>query len=174
MPTRNCIARYEAGVIQQVDGSIVGSMRRLLAIMKTSCVLGIASAIISDYDQRNRGLGLWRRLSHVKEYVGDDLRIGALGRCQCNLTGTLDDYAVVSKAAHDGVRVGILRIDPLLNHGRPRLLEPPIGVVDLPAVVVFDDVMLGSGGWGCSRRVLYTEHRRKTHCGENHPSDGYG
>ena len=88
------------------------------------------------------------------------------------------DRAVVPEAAHDGVRVGILQVDPLLNRGRPLLLEPlllepPIGVLDLPAMVVFDDVMLGSGGWGCSRRVLYSEHRRKAHCGEHYQSDGH-
>ena len=54
------------------------------------------------------GLRLRRGLSHVKEYVGDDLWIGALGRCQGELTDTLDDRAVVPEAAHDDVRVGIL------------------------------------------------------------------
>src|SRR4029077_805119 len=52
------------------------------------------------------GLRLRRGLSNVKEYVGDDLWIGALGRCQGELTDTLDDRAVVAEAAHDGVRVG--------------------------------------------------------------------
>jgi hypothetical protein len=56
---------------------------------------------------------------------------------------------------------------------RSKVFEPPIGVMDLPAMIVFDDVMLGSGGWGCSRRVLYSEHRRKAHCGEHHQSDGH-
>ena len=37
-----------------------------------------------------------------------------------------------------------------------------------------DDVMLGSGGWGCLRRVFYGEHWGKAHCGEHHQSDGYG
>src|SRR5580704_1977401 len=87
-------------------------------------------------------LRLRRGLSHVKQYVGDDLWIGALGRCQGELTDTLDDRAMVPKAAHDVVRVGILRIDPLLYRGRPRLLEPPIGVMDLSAMIVLDDVML--------------------------------
>src|SRR5262244_2425686 len=86
------------------------------------------------------GLRLRRGLSHVKEYVGDDLRIGALGRCKGELTDTLDDRAVVLKAAHDGIRVSILSIDPLFNSGGPRLLEPPVGVMDLPAMIVFDDV----------------------------------
>ena len=40
------------------------------------------------------------------------------------------------------------RVYPLLNRGRPRLLEPPIGVMDLPAMIVFDDVILGRGRWG--------------------------
>jgi hypothetical protein len=38
--------------------------------------------------------------------------------------------------------------------------------MDLLAMIVFDDVMLGSGRWGCSRRVLYGEHQGKAHCGD--------
>jgi hypothetical protein len=117
-------------------------------------------------------LRLRRGLSHVKKYVGDDSRIGALSRCQGELTNTLDDRAVVLETAHDGVRVSILRVDPLLNRGRPRLLEPPIGVVDLPAMIVFDNVMLGRSGWGWSRRFLCGEHEGKAHCGKCYQSDG--
>ena len=108
-------------------------------------------------------LRLRRGLSHVKEYVGDDLWIGTLGGCQGELADTLDDRAVVPEAAHNGVRVGILRVDPLLDRGRSRLLEPPIGVMDLLAMIVFDDVMLGRGRWGWMRRVLCVEHQGKAH-----------
>jgi len=59
MPSRNCIVRYKASVVQQVDGSTVGSTRRLLmsdvAIMNSCCLLGKVSVILSDYGQRNRG-----------------------------------------------------------------------------------------------------------------------
>jgi hypothetical protein len=39
----------------------------------------------------------------------------ALGRWQCEPTDTLDDRAMVPEAAHDGVSVGILRVDPLAD-----------------------------------------------------------
>src|SRR5215469_7119207 len=59
MPSRNWIVRYEASVVPQVDGSIVGSTRRLLMtgychhedLLPAWDSLGI----ISDYGQRNRG-----------------------------------------------------------------------------------------------------------------------
>jgi hypothetical protein len=35
--------------------------------------------------------------------------------------------------------------------------------MDLPAMIVFDDVMLGRGGWGGSRRVLSVQHQGKAH-----------
>ena len=41
------------------------------------------------------GLRLRRGFSHVKEYVGDDFWIGALGRCQSKLTGTLTSISII-------------------------------------------------------------------------------